>query len=685
MSLYLKNILFKNFLCFQKTVGPVELPQTGLVLLQGIDKNTGSCSGVGKTSFLRGILYAANYCDIPATNLQNWYSEEPFVIQAEYILDGREITIHKTPGKTQIYQGDDSIANTNSKAEEFLLKNFRFQLSKNLFESITYRPQRKGGIFLSKDDLEKKELLSDLLGLEEIEKALKISSEAFEKCLEKEKEAFNEHNNINLFLAEIDKWRSSKEDDSIIQQQIVENREKSQLLKDRLSQVLIEKETYKSKYTKEKELYHEVYNLNKLGLLNQIKELNNTFDNSLLDSLSNKLLYFRQEISNFDAKKTNLEHEIIKKKAELQTLFLQKEELEEKRLAIQNQACYACGRKFDSSSEQQKKLNEIIEQEEIWNNKVSVIKGNLTDNSIALEKTQTSLASYKKEESSITVEYQNEYQKYLLFKQDKESKLKDLNNQINILDSNKLKFDKNLEDNWLLLVKEENSLNKEINDLYNSLKLMKNNLRMIQEKNKIIDLKEKDYQEKLVLLDQLKLKMQETKNNTHIEEDFLNLLGKNGFLNSIFEEILSEISSETNEIIKRIPNVSNLRFKFVSESETKSGNIKKKIVPLLYKEEKPVPLSPGLSGGQLTAIELAVDLALIKVISGRTGRAPGWLILDECFEGLSTLDKEEYLNILKELSATKLILVVDHTTETKGVFDTILSIEARGDESVITI
>jgi exonuclease SbcC len=153
-----------------------------------------------------------------------------------------------------------------------------------------------------------------------------------------------------------------------------------------------------------------------------------------------------------------------------------------------------------------------------------------------------------------------------------------------------------------------------------------------------------------------------------IERAIHGSLGRQGYLGSIFDEILDEISEEVNDVISTIPNVNSVSIRFVSESETKSGKIKRSIAPMVTKDGIEAPLRT-LSGGQQSSLELAVDLAIGNVIRRRTGRTPGWLVLDEAFDGMDLPTKETCMELLSRYASERLILIVDHTTEVKEGFD----------------
>ena len=167
------------------------------------------------------------------------------------------------------------------------------------------------------------------------------------------------------------------------------------------------------------------------------------------------------------------------------------------------------------------------------------------------------------------------------------------------------------------------------------------------------------------------------------EEEFIELIGKNGFLGFIFDEILQEISEETNSFLSQIPNVNFLTIQFVSETFTQKGVSKKNIKPVFFTHGMELLSWQHFSGGQITSIDLAIDLALNKVISSRIENAPGWLILDEVFEGQDLVTKEACLEIIKEFSKDKLVLVIDHASEFKEMFEKKIVIASKQGRSYL--
>ena len=151
-------------------------------------------------------------------------------------------------------------------------------------------------------------------------------------------------------------------------------------------------------------------------------------------------------------------------------------------------------------------------------------------------------------------------------------------------------------------------------------------------------------------------------------------------MGSIFDEILGEIGEETTRIVSSMPNTHSVSIAFASCTETKKGSTRKAIAPVICKDGLQASLR-SLSGGQQTTIELAADLAIGTVVARRTGRMPGWLALDEAFDGMGIPTKEICMEVLRRYAKDRLVLVVDHATEIKEAFDSSIMVEMEGGNS----
>ena len=91
----------------------------------------------------------------------------------------------------------------------------------------------------------------------------------------------------------------------------------------------------------------------------------------------------------------------------------------------------------------------------------------------------------------------------------------------------------------------------------------------------------------------------------------------------------------------------------------------------------------SLSGGELRALSLAVDFAIIDILSKQFGMPLNPIVMDEPFEGLDTAGREIVISLLERLSADRQIWVVDHASEAKAMFSKVIRVEKRSGVSKI--
>lgn len=169
----------------------------------------------------------------------------------------------------------------------------------------------------------------------------------------------------------------------------------------------------------------------------------------------------------------------------------------------------------------------------------------------------------------------------------------------------------------------------------------------------------------------------------HILYHASQIAGRQGFLGDIFQEVLAEIESATNDWMSCASNVSTFTLQFSTESVTKAGKVNKKIATNLIKGNKVVKLK-SLSGGQQASIELAVELAVISVVKRRSGIDYGWLILDESMDGMDVPLKYEWIEAIKT-RIDSLLIVIDHSSEIKELFDSVIEVTFDGQNSEICV
>lgn len=571
----LKRIDIRAFRSFHQVT--LDLPSNGLMLIDGLNKDTSGSSGSGKTSIVEAVAYALGYSTIPASELQSRN------INADLNVI---LTISTPKGDVEISRGaknylkylttDTKITGAKAISTEI---NSLIGLPTELVEALTYRPQRSFGRFISMTDSEKKEFLTN--------------------CLPELTEIENASEKARLEIAKL-------EDQKHTYELKIESLEEEQ---QRVATLVT----------------HDVVDLEKLTAEIEATERDLKVKKEAIDVL----------VAAYAEERKEREKESDKLSAE----------------------CAAARSKVQQ-------FKSIVSSKGIIQGQVARLKQDLTklegNTCPTCEREWQSFQKIEETKNKI-----DELDKKLLVIQEAEVRLIDLEAQSNALHeklnsfslNSKSKFDEPIEQakghynaivakiSALQATKKAELTKKQQNEMIATAKLK-------------IDANIRDYQSWLFNI------------STDIDKEkavYL-ALGRQGYLGSIFDEILNEISSEVTEVLAKIPNVRSMSLKFVSESEGKTGVVRRSIVPLITKDGKEASFK-SLSGGQQASVELAVDLAIGNVIGRRTGRTPGWMVLDEAFDGMDFTTKDNCMWLLKRYANDRLILVIDHSTEVKEGFD----------------
>lgn len=631
----LRKLELQGFRKF-KDLQTVEFPESGLLLLDGD-------SGAGKSTILQAIAYALDICPFPSTTLKSWTGES-LQVSLTLVSDGEEITINR--GKKTSIQFGNQPAKTGAKALEEGLRTV-FKLGPELLAALTYRPQDELGIFLSKDDADKKEFLGQILGLNSIEKVL-------EEADAKRKEYFGELTfaqgvltEKEAALAKVVGGLVEVSPDEVDQGYAARVAATSQVLTKLESESKELESEYEAAYAQFQQESAEV-KAAKVEKLATARSLYNKLvgDNMAInDELETKRNKIRAEI-NSNTSFFNYLGQIEKKIPGIQ----------ERIFHLENNKCFTCKQPY---------IGELPLDEE--RQELASINEELVKRP-QIQKRGLELAEALKALVPVT-----------------NDQIPKMSEAVGKLEAEIKYLGKTITDTRVLAVgdKREAKL-KEIlkakEDLYDAKDALQDYTRSIElkaklrAKNEVIraqSVKDVDIQKTVV--DGIEVKL-------NAEKDFIAVIGKDGFLGAIFDEVLDEISREANDILGTLPNTAHVSTSFKTENQ--KG--KKVIVPVFYVDGFEATRQSGLSGGMGASADLAVDLGLTKVIERRLGRVPGWICLDETFNGMPKATKEAAFEVLQKHAADKLVLVIDHGSDFKEMFQKVLTVESDGGKSTVT-
>ncbi len=193
--------------------------------------------------------------------------------------------------------------------------------------------------------------------------------------------------------------------------------------------------------------------------------------------------------------------------------------------------------------------------------------------------------------------------------------------------------------------------------------------------------------EQLAQLEKLRLSLQEQEAEIQacrqqqlIYDELTKAFGKNGIQALIIENILPQLESEANQILRRLSN-NQFHIQFITQKSTKKASRSKKAsvknaklidtLDIVIGDVNGTRPYENYSGGEAFRINFSIRLALAKLLSQRAGTPLQMLIVDE---GFGTQDQEGCDRLIAAINAIandfKCILAVTHMPQFKEAFHT---------------
>ena len=150
----------------------------------------------------------------------------------------------------------------------------------------------------------------------------------------------------------------------------------------------------------------------------------------------------------------------------------------------------------------------------------------------------------------------------------------------------------------------------------------------------------------------------------------------------IMDSIIDAFNDSVTDYINYIwPNAS---YSLQTHKENKDKTISSKFSETLMINGSSISIG-SLSGGELRALSLAIDFAMVNILSSKFSIDLNPIILDEPFNGLDIAGKEMVIELLEKLANDKEIWVVDHASETQSLFTKTIRVEKRNGLSKIMV
>jgi DNA repair exonuclease SbcCD ATPase subunit len=613
----LRRLRLRSFRSFYDEA-TIDFPESGLLLIKGASQDHGDSSGSGKSSILLAIAYALGICDQPATELQSWGATKPMQVELTLADDGLpsfEVTIYRGKKNAVEYTGGNTV--TGAKAIDAELRQL-LGLSPEILRAISFRAQNSRGSFLAMTDAEKKEFLTGLLGLKQIETALEES--------EKMASAYRTQVDYNERELESCRVRLSQipgpmalSDTSFLESEV-----------ERLKKEVLDAENDKIHFSSlppDPEIVR-LHTLRELiqGKLSELRARERQQDQDLWKA---------KEVAH--RKLEGIEHA----RREFDKAWQLLDGLEVGR-------CPTCGGVWEDHQAKVKAQYQL-----------EAARTEVEQSSKDLESCQATLAQQMVPVTGIDMLTDN---------------LREVQNALDEAVRN------NAADAKLPVVEAKLAgLRAQLRTATGALGLARDANARAERQNEAVRVQRGQTE---IIMERAGAAATDNQLKLNAELDFELSLGRKGFLGIIFGDVLQEIKAEANSKLAQLANVSQVTLDLVTETETKAGTAKKAITPVFYVNGNETRFS-SLSGGMQTSVDLVVDLALMTVVQRRTGAMPGFLFLDEAFNGQGVVTKEASLDALRVYAQEKLIIVIDHSSETKEFFSQVLEVENSGGKSSI--
>jgi hypothetical protein len=689
---------------FRSFVNPTKIhfAERGLYCIKSINRDTGGSSGGGKSSIGLGLAYAFGACPIPSTELRSWGSKTPPT--ANLILDAATISRGK---KVEVTVGGEKKDGSIAQKEAEFLKVFG-GLDLEMIMALTYRGQRQPGLFLNKKDSEKKDFLTRVLALDKFEAALKESARKIsaleQDLLAARLRASNFETNLKALAPDADanevealgqQLQSRMEERALLIAALVQ--EHDELRDGTEAEVKAAEESFVPALAEAR---------GHVAALRAALQMSDPDDPAVVAAIENLRVTADQcaarakKLSDEDnARRRDLEAKRSDYSKRIQALNLkagateglsqEKNRIENTLRSMQVDVCPTCERDWDRAAAHRAHLTaeladvmakiavceQILEQVEALIREVAKLP-KFEPNAMALKLAEAGA----KTRAQIATEEQKLKGARELRAAERRRAVAEADQAVTQIIASKAAASSDIRTRVSgrlqeLQVEAEQLRREQQKDQsgLNELGVQLGRLRAQAEQSEKIT----------VDLAVAQIEVASIEAQLKAEKDFAHLIGREGFLGSIFDEVLQEISDETNEVLGSIANTRHITLQFRSENVTQKGTIEREIRAFVTVRGHETTIRGGLSGGMLTTVELAVDLAVGAVISRRTGVCPGWLILDESFDGLDAVSKETCIEILQRYGQDRLVLVIDHASELQGMFTNVITVTYENGVSTI--
>lgn len=705
-----------------------------LIQFDGDNRNTGGSSGAAKSSAFNALDYLMGLNDLPITVLQSRHTKEKISVEGEFDWDGKDLIITRA-AKLAISIDGEITTGSSDLTEELLDK--ILGMPRKVFRKILHKRQKEGGFFLEFTPKETYTFLTDAMNLTSERKKLeKVEA----KLSELEKSKASKETAVTSLQSSV---KATQE--SILALGLAPIRDIHQAVILDLKTKMDNSDKALAKVQEDHKGTNDLLDSQRPVLipnpvLEEAEQLpqpaleETTLNNQeIITEIENKISTVAKEVS--DLKQAETER-IKKVTAAIQERKLTLSVLSHKctisvtakgeatKLAgeikkIRDAICPTCEQSWVTETAKVKET-ELLNR--LTQFKLQIQEGATAENSIEITKSE--IESLEKELIPQGLEAINEFEHYISTKNAEllaekakataykaeisiknaeilakhTEKQKEINNEVSTRNTNVLSDissrNKAASDEYqfkVTAVRETQSRELEqargqadvdrraFEAAANKLKAFTDSLARYESSLKLMKEQETNY---LTSLATAEAEFSKTLNEISMAEELRKAVKL--FISISFDGALESIGDAATKIIRCVPTMVSATIQLDGQKETKDGKIKEEVNAVISMNgDIGIPIK-SLSGGERSAVDLAVDLAVIEFIEEESAKGIDIFILDEPFTGLGPVEIEPVLELLKNITSTKKLIIVDHNSEVKEMVTDRLVVVREGNSSTIS-
>lgn len=168
-----------------------------------------------------------------------------------------------------------------------------------------------------------------------------------------------------------------------------------------------------------------------------------------------------------------------------------------------------------------------------------------------------------------------------------------------------------------------------------------------------------------------------------VYDHLIDVFGKNGIQALIIENAIGVVEQFANDILVQMQSRFGVKFKTLREN--KSGTVTETL-DIVIDDNGQERLFESYSGGEQTIVNLAIRLALSKIISSLHGVRVESLYLDEVLAALDEFNRQEAIKVIAYLSKSfKQVFIISHTNEVRDYIESTIHIQRHDKYSEVTV